>query len=112
MIAYIIAAILFLIVILFYSILISKSKNVVDTSINLNNAMSKYFLLLADYEKILKEEDDNIKKEKAKKLLILAKEYCQNYPKSSYRKDIEKLVKKLEEFENLSDKSNITDKRG
>jgi len=76
--------------------MISKNKNLIETSEKINKSMGNYFILLSEYEKILKEEDINLKKEKMEKLFIMANEYCKNYPKSSYKKDIEKLINKLE----------------
>lgn len=98
MIYYIIGFVLFIVVIVVYSILISKSKSIVETSEKMNSAMGNYFILLSNYEKILKEKDAKIKKEKSQQLLNDAKKFCQLYPSSPYTKDIEKLIEKLNDI--------------
>ncbi|NMC67708.1 MAG: hypothetical protein GYA61_05710 [Spirochaetales bacterium] len=99
MLYYILGAILFLIIIIVYYLLISKSKSVVDTSIKINDAMGNYFILLSNFEKIIKENDSEAKKEKVLQLKLKAEKYCEQYPKSIYRKEIEKLIEKLIQIE-------------
>ena len=93
---YIIAVILFVLVVIFYSILISKGKHITTMQKNLNKSMGEYFILLSEFEKIIKEENLEIKKEKVNILYQKAKLYCEQFPNSSYKKDIEKLKEKLE----------------
>jgi len=99
MLYYILAGILFLIVIVIYYILLAKNKSVVDTSEKINDAMGNYFILLSSFDKVLKENDEKVKKEKVLLLKSKAEKYLEQYPGSAYRKDIEKLVEKLTEIE-------------
>lgn len=99
MIYYLILVVLFIVIIVFYSILVSKSRNLADTSEKINNSMGEYFVLLSNFEKIIKEENNEIKKDKIYKLLNEARLYCSKYPSSAYKKDIEKLILKLNELE-------------
>ncbi len=98
MLYYIIIIFLFFVIFIIYSLLISKSKNLVNVSEKLNKSMGEYFILLSEYEKIIKEEDQNVKLNKVDKLLVSAKEYCNKFNNSNYKKDIEKLILKLEEM--------------
>lgn len=97
---YIIAFILFFIVIIIYYFLMSKSKKIVETSNNINDAMGKYFIILSNFEKIIKEEDIDKKKNMTIDLKEKAKNYISDYPNSPYRADIEKLITKLEDIDN------------
>ncbi|MEJ5272668.1 MAG: hypothetical protein WH035_00920 [Spirochaetota bacterium] len=99
MLYYILVAVLFLVVIVIYYLLLSKNKNLVDVSEKINDAMGNYFILLSIYDKILKEKDEKLKKEKILDLKEKAIKYCQNYSSSIYKKDIEKMIEKLNDLE-------------
>lgn len=99
MIYYLILTILFIIIIVIYSILLSKSRNLSETSEKINSSIGEYFILLSSFEKIIKEENNENKKDKINKLLNDARFYCKKYSSSPYKKDIEKLILKLDELE-------------
>jgi len=96
----IIIIVLFLIVVVFYSFLVNKNrKNVEQISEQINNASEQYFLLMAHFEKILKNKDEDEKKKQLLDLKGKVDEYLGQYSSPArYVVLVKKLQKKINDI--------------